>query len=52
MTWNSISPVVRKLGKTSFNNKIRDSLLFVLENEDDYVDTPTSIKLMAKQWSV
>ena len=39
MIWNSISPVVRKLGKQAL------IIRYV-------IDTPTSTKLMAEQWSL
>ena len=47
--WNSICPEIRKLGKNTFNKIIKKSLLNILETEDDYVDRPTTIKLMTKQ---
>lgn len=47
--WNSICPEIRKLEKKTFNKIIKKSLLTVLEVEDDYVNTPTTIQLMTKQ---
>ena len=47
--WNNIPGNVRELGKKKFNKALQNSLLTILELEDDYVDVPVLVQLMAKQ---
>lgn len=49
--WNSISPDEHKLGKKDFNKTMQKSRLTILEDGDDYVDSPTVNELTAKQWT-
>ena len=46
--WNCIPPSIRKLPKHSFKLKIRDCLLQIHSQTDDYPDLPTLLRQMQR----